>query len=326
MHRDPCTPGLSSEQRCVTLGMRRTSANVAVLAPPAGLCDGHELGHERLEALQWPLYRAVADGLLRAVVRLQEEAVDPGGRGGARNGRHQPAQATGLWASAPGGRALHRVRGVHHHEGPGRRGAHARQVAHVHHEVAITEGRASLREQHAAMGAARGLRGGGHLARRVAHDGRRGELALLHVHHLARFARGGQQVRLPAEEGRDLHHVDRVRNCGHLPRLVDVRGHREARGVAHAAQGFQGSVEAQAPRAPGGGAVGLVKGALVDSRDAQAARDLRDGVRHAQRVVGGLQRAGSGDEEEGRRALEPGEEHALLTARPQQGGSGACAT
>ena len=59
----------------------------------------------------------------------------------------------------------------------------------------------------------------------VRHVPRREELALLDVDDLAGRRGRQQQIRLPAQEGRDLQHVDRLCDFGALRGLVHVGQH-----------------------------------------------------------------------------------------------------
>ena len=63
------------------------------------------------------------------------------------------------------------------------------------------------------------------LADDVRHVPRRQELALLDVDDLAGRRRRQQQIGLPAQERRDLQHVDRLRGLGALRGLVHVGQH-----------------------------------------------------------------------------------------------------
>ena len=65
------------------------------------------------------------------------------------------------------------------------------------------------------------------LATTLLHVPGREELALLDVDHAPGLGRRDQKVGLPAEEGRDLQHVDDLGDFGALRRLVHVGEHRQ---------------------------------------------------------------------------------------------------
>ena len=110
--------------------------------------------------------------------------------------------------------------GVEHHRPAGRR--HDRQGAHVGDQRVVAEAGAALADQDLAR--RRAARALGH---HVGHVPGRQELALLDVDRPAGRGRGGQKVGLPAQEGRDLEHVDRL---GHRPALVGSHGRRSSPG------------------------------------------------------------------------------------------------
>ena len=102
---------------------------------------------------------------------------------------------------------------------------HHRQRPHVDDQVVVAEAGAALGEQNAA-----GLPGL-ELADHVAHVAGRHELALLDVHWFAGRRGRQQQVRLSAQEGGNLQHVDDGGRRRGLRRLVNVGQHRQARGA-----------------------------------------------------------------------------------------------
>ena len=148
-------------------------------------------------------------------MRLEKESVRAGGNGRVRERRNELARATAAPAfAAPG--LLHAVRAVENHGRIARR-THAHEGAHVHDEIAVAEEGAALGDGEL------GRRPGAHLVHGAAHALRMHPLPFLHVHRLARCARGGEQIRLPAEERGDLEHV------GHLraqPRTARADAHR----------------------------------------------------------------------------------------------------
>ena len=229
-----------------------------------------------------------SDGALSGVLmRLDEHAGDADRDRGARQHRHEFALAARRGALPA--RLLHRMRGVEDHRRAGVAGQD-RQRAHVGDQRVVAERGAALGHQHVAVA------GAGDFRDHVLHVPGRQELALLDVDGLAGFRRGDQQVGLPAQERRDLQHVDGLRDAGALLDLVHVGEHRDAERVADVGKNRQRLVEAHAARALRAGAVGLVERGLVDEADLQPRRDLLERRRHFQRMRAALQRAGPRDQ------------------------------
>ena len=103
---------------------------------------------------------------------------------------------------------------------------------------------------------------------------------------------GDQQIGLPAQEGRDLQHVDGWRDARALRGLVHVGEHRHFQRVADFGEDRERRVEPDAARGFGRGAVGLVERGLVDEADADPRRDLLQRRRHFQRMRPAFQRHG----------------------------------
>ena len=178
---------------------------------------------------------------------------------------------------------LHRMGGVEDH---GRAGGSRedRQRAHVGDERVVAEGDATLRHQHIAVASAR------HFGDDVGHIPGRQELALLDVDHAAGCGGGGEEIGLPAEEGRDLKHVYDFGDARALLGFVHVRQNRHGERLAQFGKNRQGGVEADATIAPGTGTIGLVERCLVDKTDPQPAGDLLERGRHFERVVAAFER------------------------------------
>src|SRR5262249_30047321 len=64
---------------------------------------------------------------------------------------------------------------------------------------------------------------------RVLHVVGRDELALLHVYRPPGLCCSRDQVGLPAKEGRDLKHINRLGNMFNVSRLMYVRQHRNSK-------------------------------------------------------------------------------------------------
>ena len=141
-----------------------------------------------------------------------------------------------------------------------------RQRAHVGDERVVAEGRAALGDEHVRVA------GAGDLGDDVRHVPGREELALLDVDGRAGLRRGDQQIGLAAQEGRDLQHVDRLRDARALLGLVHVGQHRQAELVADLGEDRQRLRRGRCRARRRAGAVRLVERGLVDEPDADAAR------------------------------------------------------
>ena len=87
------------------------------------------------------------------------------------------------------------------------------------------------------------------------------------------------QVRLSAEERRDLEEVQDLGSRRHIAGLMDVREHGAAERRLHATEDPQPLPESRAPVGLGGRAVGLVVGRLVDEGNPGVGRDSHQSLR-----------------------------------------------
>ena len=149
-------------------------------------------------------------------MRLDEYAVAPRRHRRPRQHRSEHAIATRR-VPRPAG-PLHRVGGVENDAVA--RLANPIQRAHVDHEIVVAKGRPALGEKEPVMAKRR------QLLRDVPHVPRREELPLFHIHHAPRLRRRLDQIRLPAEERRDLQNIDPLRRHRAILRRMHIRGHR----------------------------------------------------------------------------------------------------
>ena len=199
---------------------------------------------------------------------------------------------------------LHRMSGVH--DDGAAEASHDDERPEIDDQVLVSEGRAPLGDQHLVVSR------GAHLVDGVADFGRRQELPLLDVDRATGAAGGDQEIGLPAEERRDLQHVQDKGSFIGLGGLVDVREERDAHFRLDRLQDAQALLQTgpteRLDRAP----VGLVERGLEDVRDAAVARELREGAGHAQGVLLALDHARAGDERQGRAVADgeiPGDLH-----------------
>ena len=214
-----------------------------------------------------------SDGALVGILMgFDEDAGDADRDRRARQHRHEFALAARRGALPA--RLLHRMGGVEDHRRAGAR--EDRQRAHVGDQRVVAEGRAALGHQHV------GIAGAGDFLDDVLHVPGRQELALLDVDDFAGFGRGDQQIGLPAQERRNLQHVDGRRHARALRGVVHVGEHRHFQ-LSRISAKIGSAASRPMPRAAlGRGAVGLVERGLVDEADADARRDLLERRRHFQ--------------------------------------------
>ena len=253
--------------------------------------DREKLLKQRFEAIEVESVRAVGFGVGGIVVNFEEDAVDAGGNGGAREYGDELRLAAG--DAVRGGGCLHGVRAV---EDDGGEGAHDGQRAHVDDEIVIAEAGAAFGEEDAAVA------GEGDLCNGVLHVLGRDELTLLHVDGATGFSGGDEQVGLTAEEGGNLEDIAGLGDGGAVLGLVHVGEDGEVRLFGDAAQDARAFGESGTAEARDRGAVGLVVRSLEDVGDGEVAGDALNGIGHEARMLLAFDDARAGDEEELTRA------------------------
>jgi hypothetical protein len=249
--------------------------------------DGEEPLEQGLEAIEVESVGSIGFGVGGIVVDFQEDAVDAGGNGGAREYGDELRLAAGDTVRSGG--CLHGVRAV---EDDGGERAHDGERAHVDDEIVIAEAGAALGEEDA------GVAGGGDLFNGVLHVLGRDELSLLHVDGATGSSGGDEQVGLTAEEGGNLEDIAGLGDGGAVFGLVHVGEDGEVRLFSDAAQDTRAFGEAGTAEARDRGAVGLVVRSLVDVGDGEIAGDALNGIGHEARVLLAFDDARAGDEEE----------------------------
>src|ERR1043165_407166 len=241
---------------------------------------------QRTHARERQSVRPVGEGALRRFVDFHEDGVHAAGDSRARERfdvLRLPARCTPQSA-----RQLQAVRHVEDYGDA--ETAHDRKRAHVNDEVVVAEAEAALCEQEFLAP------GGACLLDDVARVPGREELPLLDVDGAARLAGGDNQVRLTAEEGRDLQNVRDARGLFDLRNVVNVGGHGQARLLFDCAQRFESFADAWAAVGGVRRAVGLVVGSLEDVVESRVARPLPALARNHQRVLARLDDARAGDD------------------------------
>mmetsp|Transcript_9123 Transcript_9123/g.29348 ORF Transcript_9123/g.29348 Transcript_9123/m.29348 type:complete len:216 (-) Transcript_9123:232-879(-) len=189
------------------------------------------------KTVERPLGGRVAQCGVGLLVHLDEEPVRTEGEAKPRHPRGQVARTAARDNAAVGELLRRPLQGVGDVEadeglagGAGRRRllAQPAQVARVDHRVVVAKKAPALaQDDPAGAGVER-------LALLLVHRLGRGELALLDLDNSAGGTSRGDQVRLPAEERRDLDHVDAVRDLRRVVWLVHVRHDRQPELGAHA--------------------------------------------------------------------------------------------
>jgi lipopolysaccharide export system permease protein len=271
-----------------TLRVRRSAAAL-LLEPAQRGVDRADLLEQCVERVEVELARAVTRRLLRVRMRLDEQRVDAGRDGCARQRGDEAAVAAGC--PVVRARVLHRVRRV---EADRRELADLRQAAHVRDQVVVAERGAAVGDERV-VGAERlellhgepDVRG-------------RDELRLLQVDGLAGRRARGDQVGLPAQECGNLQAVDDLGRDLGVARLVDVGHDRETGLGLHGCEDPQTFVEPGAAVGVGLRAVGLVERRLEDQRHAVLPGDRPDRLRAVDRVLSLLEHVEPRDQRERR--------------------------
>src|SRR6185437_836121 len=106
-------------------------------------------------------------------------------------------------------------------------------------------------------------------------------------------------------EGRDLQHVDRLRDVSTLGCFVDIGQHRQAKRSADFGKDRQRLFQAEATRAGHAGTVGLVERRFVNKPDLEPACDLLQRACDFKRMRTALERAGAGYDRDRQIVAEP---------------------
>ena len=177
--------------------------------------------------------------------------------------------------------------------------AHDRQRAHVRHQIVVAKTGATFTGHETVFRQAGLTRRCARLADHVLHVVRRQELALLDVDRPAGLRHGTDEVGLAAQESRRLQDVH---DGGHLCNLVlgvNVGQQRQPEFAFDLGQDLKPGLNAGAAKGAVAGAIGLVKAALENERDAQLGGDFLQHAGSVHLQLLGLNDAGSGDQKEG---------------------------
>ena len=165
--------------------------------------------------------------------------------------------------------------------------AHDGEAPHIDDEVVIAERRAALRQQNLVAAALV------ELVDDVAHVVGREELALLDIDDAARLSSRMQEIRLAAEERRNLEDVRDFARRLRLIALMDVRHDGDAELLLDFREPFKAFFETRAAEAVERGTVRLVKRRLEDIVDAEALADAFDRAADQERAFEALEHAGA---------------------------------
>ena len=228
----------------------------------------------------------VAGGAVRVFVGFHEDRRNADGNGGP--GQHRGEFPLAAAGGALPARLLHRMGGVENDgtAGPG----HNRQRPHIGHQGVVAETGTPL-AQHNVL-----IAGAFHLGGDVGHVPGGQELAFLDVDGPAGFPGSNQQVRLAAEEGRNLQDIDDLFEGGALGGVVDVGQHRNAQAVPDLGEHRPGALQAEAAGAVDAGPVGLVERGLEDQPDIEALGQFFEFLGRVQGMVAAFHDARTGNQ------------------------------
>src|SRR6266702_4724110 len=236
--------------------------------------DRLQLLQQRRQIIQPDRIGAVAERLLRVLVDLHEDAVDPGRYRRPAQVLHELALAAGRPSLAAG--ELDAVGGVEHYRKAGL--AHDRGAPHVGDQVVVAERHPPLGQDDPLVA------GGERLSHHVFHVPGGEELPLLDVDHPAAFRRRHHQVGLPAEEGGDLEHVEHLGRRGDLLDGMDVGQHRHPERLLHLGQDAEPLLDPRPAVRGDRGTVCLVVGRLEDQGNGNAVGDGHEAFSAMKRV------------------------------------------
>ena len=128
------------------------------------------------------------------------------------------------------------------------------------------------------------------------HGPRGHELAYFDIDSLAGLARSGQQIRLAAEEGGDLHAIDDLGGGGGLVGQVDIGHDGQVEFLFHRGQPVEALLESGAAGGVGAGAVGLVEAGFEDVVDVEFGAEVGQGGGDLLAEFAAFGEAGSGDQ------------------------------
>eukprot|EP00966_Prymnesium_polylepis_P156200 3608788-Prymnesium_polylepis.1 len=211
--------------------------------------------------------RAPRAGCALFAAYLHEEPIDADSHRGARDRRDELTQPAGGARAVRVNAAARQLERVGHVGGDEAAWpSHPHEVAHVDYLVRVAERRAAFACDRLLV--ARDCC----LVRSGGHHGRIAPLPLLDVEDAARLRRRRDEVRLPAQEGRDLQHVSDLCDGGRLLGFVNVGhdGHTDV--LLDRSEDLEAGREAWTAERRGRRPVGLVEARLEDELDAEARR------------------------------------------------------
>ena len=145
---------------------------------------------------------------------------------------------------------------------------HDGKAAEIHDEIVIAKRSATFGEQYAVI--ARLV----HLLYDVFHLPWSKELPLLHVHDLARFGSCKDEIRLPAEERRDLENVEDFTRSFTMRRLMDVREDGQPEFFTDVSENLETFFDAESAKRLDGSAIRFVVRRFENERNLTGSRDL----------------------------------------------------
>src|SRR6266849_2118572 len=150
--------------------------------------------------------------------------------------------------------------GVEHHRN---KLAHDGQRTHVNHQVVVAKTGSALGHENLVVSCAAAF------VDDVGHVAGGDELTFLDVHHAFCHGGGHDQIRLPAQERRNLQNVRYLRDPGHVGSFVHVGQDGHVHFIFYFFQDAQTFRQPRTTIAANGGAVGFVIGGLKDEREVE---------------------------------------------------------
>ena len=240
-----------------------------------------------LQLIKTQSIRTIRFGMGRIVMHFEEQSIDAGGDGSARQHRNE------LWL--PAGNSicrrwhLHRVRAVEDHR---RELPHDGQGAHIDHQVVVAETCTSLCQEDARVP------GRDDLVNSMLHIARRDKLALLHIDGAAGFSRSDKQVRLAAKKRGNLQNIYAFSSNLTMPGLMYIGEDGQVRFFGNPLQDGNSLLQTRAAKALHRSTVGFVIRSLENVGKLEIARDALDRIGHPARMRFTLNHTRPGDEEQ----------------------------
>lgn len=187
-------------------------------------------------------------------MRFEEKPGCAGGDGGAGERGNKFALSAGTSQESSG--KLNAVRCIHNRRTI--QAVHNRERAHIDDKILVSESRSPVGEPNFPRSR------DGKFIVNVAHFLRRKELPFFDIYTAPRACGGDEQVRLAAEESRDLENIANLLHFFALFRQVDIRENGKLEFPLHHREQLQAGIQARTAKSADGGAICFVERAFED--------------------------------------------------------------